>query len=371
MERLNSSQNTQQVAGLEEQKTPVLEQEVMTAITLSDSGSGTTKKVSPFSKRLLPVVVLGVLLGAGAIASGIYAYRRWQYTQNNLQTDHAYVTADIHPVTSRISGIVTEVAVSDNQVVSPGTVLVKLDPRDYQISLAQAKASLELAKQQANLAQEKIKNAANNPLVLQVSEPLPANPTNRNTKTKQPAVKNNLSQLQAISQQRELNQQQYKIAQAAIAQKQADLKKAELQLSYTNITALVDGKIGNKNIQVGQRVEPGQTLFTIVQPNPWIIANFQETQLEKIQPGQNVNIKIPAFHSRTFQGKVDSMYPTSSMFAFPPEDISSEERLPDNAIGNIDLQEIPVKIVFDPNSIQGYESRITPGMSAIVTVKTK
>ncbi|MDM9380148.1 HlyD family secretion protein [Chlorogloeopsis sp. ULAP01] len=367
MERLNSSQNTQQVAGLEEQKTPVLEQEVMTAITVSDSGSSTTKRVSPFSKRLLPVVGLGVLLGVGAIASGIYAYRRWQYTQNNLQTGHAYVTADIHPVTSRISGVVTEVAVSDNQFVSPGTVLVKLDPRDYQISLAQAKASLELAKQQANLAQEKIKNAANNPVFLQLSEPRPQNPANKNTQTN----KNNLSQLQVIRQQRELNEQQYKTAQAAIAQKQADLKKAELQLSYTQITALVDGKIGNKNIQVGQRVEPGQTLFTIVQPNPWIIANFQETQLEKIQPGQNVNIKIPAFHSRTFQGKVDSMYPTSSMFAFPPEDISSEERLPASAIGNNEMQEIPIKIVFDPNSIQGYESRITPGMSAIVTVKTQ
>ncbi|RUR86122.1 HlyD family secretion protein [Chlorogloeopsis fritschii PCC 9212] len=367
MERLNSSQNTQQVAGLEEQNTPVLEQEVMSAITPSDSGRDSTKKVSPFSKRLLPVVVLGVLLGAGAIASGIYAYRRWQYTQINLQTNNAYVTADIHPVTSRISGVVTKVAVSDNQAVSRGMVLVELDPRDYQISLAQAKASLELAKQQANLAQTKIKNAANSPLVLQLSEPRPQNPANKNTQTN----KNNLSQLQAFTQQRELNEQQYKTAQAAIAQKQADLKKAELELSYTKITALVDGKIGNRNVQVGQRIEPGQTLFTIVQPNPWIIANFQETQLEKIQPGQNVDIKIPAFHSRTFQGKVDSMYPTSSMFAFPPEDIPPDERPPVNAIRNSDMQQIPVKIVFDPNSIQGYESRITPGMSAMVTVKTK
>lgn len=143
---------------------------------------------------------------------------------------------------------------------------------------------------------------------------------------------------------------------ATVAQKQAEVKKAELQLSYTNINALVPGKIGNKNVQVVQRVEPGQTLFTVVQPNPWIIGNFPENQLEKIQPGQKADIKIAAFPSRTFAGKVDSI-------ALMPQNNDTN-----NSVLTNNVRRIPVKITFEPTSIKGYESRITPGMSAVVTV---
>ncbi len=244
MERLNSSQNDQQVAQLEEKEASVLEQQqAITAGSAKESKNNNSKTVaSPSWRRLVLSVALGVLLGAGAIASGIYAYRRWLYAQSYLQTDKAYVLADIYPVTARVSGIVTEVTVKDNQIISPGTVLVKLDPRDYQISLAQAKASLELAKQQAALAQEKIKSAASsNILSLSIPEPQPAKPS-KNTSSQTNVTKENLPQLSAISQQRELNEQQYKTALAAIAQKQAEVKKAELLLSYTKVTAVVGGK---------------------------------------------------------------------------------------------------------------------------------
>ncbi|BAZ68372.1 MAG: HlyD family secretion protein [Pelatocladus maniniholoensis HA4357-MV3] len=343
MERVDSlQQHAQQVTGVEEQKTPVAEQEV-TAITPAASNSNIKNRVPLSQSRLLPVVVIGVLLGAGAIASGIYAYRQWQYSQSFPQTDNAYITADIYPVTARVSGIVNQIPVNENQVVTPGTLLVKLDPQDYQVSLTQAKASLELAKQQAALAQKKFKNV---PVSASVPRLLPAD---NNTQARQ-----NFLQAQA-AQQRDINEQQYKTALAAIAQKEAEVKKAELQLSYTNINALVPGKIGNKNIQIGQRVEPGQTLFTVVQPDPWIIGNFQESQLEKIQQGQRVDIKIAAFPSRNFAGKVDSI-------ALIP---------PNNNTNTKDVRRIPVKIMFDPASIKGYESRITPGMSAVVKVTGK
>jgi membrane fusion protein (multidrug efflux system) len=369
MERLNSSQNNQQVAQLEEKEASDLEQQAITAGSAKESkDNNSNTAASPSWRRLVPLVALGVLLGAGAIASGIYAYRRWLYAQSYLQTDKAYVLANIYPVTARVSGIVTEVTVKDNQMISPGTVLVKLDPRDYQISLAQAKASLELAKQQAALAQEKIKSAAfSNILSLSIPEP-PAGKPSKSTSSQTNLTKENLPQLSAISQQRELNEQQYKTALAAIAQKQAEVKKAELQLSYTKVTAVVGGKVANKNVQVGQRVEPGQTLLTIVQPDPWVVANFPETELEKIQPGQSVEIEIAAFASHKFQGKVDSMYPTSTGFGLGLE---TGDRPTGNFIRSGGVQQIPVKIVFDPNSIKGYESRLAPGMSAVVKLKAK
>lgn len=359
MERLDSSQQTHSVTELEDQKTPVLTQEV-TSITSTDTNSDINKPVARSKRHVQPLTILGVLLGAGAIAAGIYGYRWWQYTsQKYPQTDNAYITANIYPVTARVPGIVTDVTVNDNQVVSPGTVLVKLDPRDYQVSLTQAKASLELAKQQAALARENLNVVATN---TDVPKPTPAN---KNTPTPAPN-RDKILQTQTLNQQKEINQQQYKTAQAAIAQKQAEVKTSELQLSYTNITALAPGKIGNKNVSVGQRVQPGQTLFTVVQPGAWIVANFRETQLEKIQPGQKVAIKIPAFPSQKFRGKVDSMSPTS----FGKVDVPQDNPTP-NVIKNQDVQRIPVKIVFEPESIRGYESRFTPGMSASVTVETK
>lgn len=193
-------------------KTPVLEQEV-TAITPAASNSNTKTRVPLFQSRLLPVVVIGVILGAGAIASAIYAYRQWQYSQNFPQTDNAYITADVYPVIARVSGIVSQIPINENQVVAPGTVLVKLDPQDNQVSLAQATASLELAKQQAALAQKKIRNI---PVPTSGSQ---LSPADNNTQARQ-----NFLQAQAI-QQRDISEQQYKTALAAIAQKQAEVKK--------------------------------------------------------------------------------------------------------------------------------------------------
>ncbi len=340
MESFNSSQQTQPGTALEEQ----------TRLVPPDS-SNDAQPASPSGRHLLPKVLLGVLLFTGTVAAGILTYRWWQYGQRYQQTDNAYVSANIHPVTSRVSGIVTQVTVNDNQIVSPGTVLVKIDPREYQASLIQTKASLELAKQQAALAQENVKLIADNNYV-----PLPV-----------PINSNNQSQPQAMNRQRDINQQQYKTAVAAIAQKEAEVKKAQLHLSYTNIVALVAGKVGQKNVQVGQQVQAGQTLITVVQPNPWIVANFKETQLEKIQPGQKADIRMIAFPGKTFRGTIDSVSPTSfgKVAPFKGENTTSD------TTKNSNEQRIPVKILFEPQSLRGHEAKMTPGMSAVVTVNTK
>ncbi|MEH2458524.1 HlyD family secretion protein [Nostoc sp.] len=354
MKRLNFLQQSQKVTTLSEQKTPVLSQQEATE-TSTESNNALNKKLSSsWVRYLLLLTGSAVLLSVVATYVGNYAYHEWQYRQRYLQTDNAHVTAEINPVTTRVSGIVTEITFNDNQMVSPGMVLVKLDKSNYQLSLAQAKTSLELAKQQAALAREKISK-----IVIDIPE-LQPDTKNKNAQVEQRAlIKKRTLQAQILNQQKKLNEQQYKIALATFTQKQIEVKKAEMELDYTNIATTVGGLIGNKNVQVGQQVLPGQTLLSIMQPRPWIIAYFPEKQLEKIQPGQKVKITVSAFANRQFQGKVDSI-------AFIPED-----NFTSNSASSNSLHQIPVKIVFDGSSIQGYESRFNPGMSAIVKVETK
>lgn len=179
------------------------------------------------------------------------------------------------------------------------------------------------------------------------------------------ASRGGLQQATAGGQQTQVNRSQYEAAQAAIAQSEAALKDAQLQLSYTDITAPVAGRIGRKSVEIGQRLQTGTPLMAIVSNQNWIIANFKETQVERMKLGQEVEIKLDAFPHHTFKGKVDSFSPASgSEFALLP---------PDNATGNFTkvVQRIPVKIVFDPESIQGYESRISPGMSSVISVDVK
>jgi membrane fusion protein (multidrug efflux system) len=177
------------------------------------------------------------------------------------------------------------------------------------------------------------------------------------------ASRGGLQQAKASGQQTQVNRAQYQAAQAAIAQAEASLKDAQLQLSYTNIVAPTSGRIGRKTVEVGQRVQPGSPLMAIVGNDYWVTANFKETQMEDIKPGEKVEVELDAFPHHKFVGRVDSISPASgSQFALLP---------PDNATGNFTkvVQRIPVKITLDSQSIKGYESRITPGMSAVVSVE--
>lgn len=451
MESSNSSSNPQELdPNRDGHQISVLERETPSAKppeTQRPSGN-------PKRKRRNRLILISLLI-IGAIAAGIFGYRWWRFAHTHQETDDAYVTGDIHPVNARVSGTVTQVLVDDNQIVKRGTLLVKLDPKDYDVSLQQTIASLQAARDQASVAQANIgitktnaqglttqaqgnidaaaatistsqaalqeaqagvpaaqaqlqqveanvikaeldykryaslyqsgatpkqqldaANANYNALLAQrntASEQVKqaqarvaqAQQNLTNSQAKLASTKGNLQQANASSEQTEVNKRQYKAALSAIAQAQAQVKNAELQLSYTNLTAPTDGQVGNKNVQLGQRVQPGQTLMYIVEQRPWIVANFKETQLGNMHPGQPVEIKVDAFPGRAFLGTVNSLAPASgAKFALLP---------PDNATGNFTkiVQRIPVKIVFDPQNIRGYESRITPGMSVVVTVKIR
>jgi membrane fusion protein (multidrug efflux system) len=171
-----------------------------------------------------------------------------------------------------------------------------------------------------------------------------------------------LQQATASGQQTEVNRSQYEAAKAAITQAQASLKEAQLQLSYTQIVAPTAGVVGRKTVEVGQRIQPGAPLMAIVSDELWVVANFKETQLENMKPGEPVDVTLDAFPSHHFAGKVDSFSPASgSQFTLLP---------PDNATGNFTkvVQRVPVKIILNPQTLKGYETRIVPGMSAVVNV---
>ncbi|MBW4598847.1 MAG: HlyD family secretion protein [Calothrix sp. FI2-JRJ7] len=368
MESVNTSQQTQQIEPINDSVNLNDEHEMdnmgnITAITpIEESIEEREQRERRRSKRrrLLPKVIVGVLLGAGVAASSVYYYRWTQFNRFHLTTDVAYTSADIYPVTSRVGGIVTEVSVKQNQAVGAGTTLVKLDPREYQVGLAQARAALDVAKQQAEVARENINNVP--PTI--IPEPLNSAPTSPNQPKlvlPKPA--------ETFNRQVEVNRQQYKAALATVTQRQAEVKQAELKLSYATVSALVPGAIGNTNIRVGQQVQPGQTLVEIVQPNRWVVANFKENQLERIQPGQKAEIKIAAFPSRKFKGTVESVSSTPTTVVASPSPDSTN-----NSLGNIQSnnpRRIPVKVVFEPDSIKGFESRIAPGMSADVIISTR
>lgn len=157
----------------------------------------------------------------------------------------------------------------------------------------------------------------------------------------------------------------YAQAKADIDRAKADLNRAKLNLGYTHIYAPTDGRIGRKSLEVGQQVQMGEPLLAIVQPQLWVIANFKETQLRKMQIGQPVEVHVDAFPDRDFEGKVSSFSPaTGAVFALLP---------PENATGNFTkiVQRVPVKILLSEKSIKAYRDRLAPGLSVVAKVDVR
>lgn len=234
-------------------------------------------------------------------------------------TDDAFVTAHVHTISSHIAGTVAEVMVNDHQAVKKGDVLVRLDKRDYEVALKIAQANYSKAHKDLGRLGG-------------MHDFLPDERPILDTYT------------------------------ANALTSEAELQRAQLQMEYTNIVAPEDGVIGKRTVETGQMIQPAQALMALVEPNPWIIANFKESQVVHIRPGQEVSISVDAISGHEFKGKIESIAPASgSTFSLLP---------PDNATGNFTkiVQRIPVKIVFDPDSVRGFENRIAAGMSTEVTV---
>jgi membrane fusion protein, multidrug efflux system len=323
-------------------------------------------------------------------------------------TDDAYIDGHVHQVSSRLAGSVTEVLVQENEVVKAGQVLARIDPLEFEIALQKAKAGLAqeeagvqqaeaaLAEAKAQDAQITAQEASSEAQVQQIAAQLEVAQTNfgrdqrlfqsdvravskADVDTTQSTAQATTAALAGAKADVTAAQARVQAGEAAVASAQgaltsanakvdaerAAVRDAERDLSYVDIKAPSDGRIGNKNIEVGNRVQVGQALFAVVDNDCWVTANFKETQLRKMYAGQSVEITVDAIGNREFLGQVDSIAPASgAQFALLP---------PDNATGNFTkvVQRVPVKIVFDTDSISGFADRLRPGLSTVVSVRIK
>lgn len=310
------------------------------------------------------------------IAGLVWTFRYAQRLITHAETDNAYITGHLHQVSPRIAGTIEAVLVEENTRVEAGQPLVKLDPRDADSKVLQAKALLavadtQIAKSQADLVEKQARVAQAEAqmekaqLDFQRAEELTH--TKVASKQEYDTAKAALDSAKAGLDSAKANTTASQAAlDAAQAQRQAGvvyLEDAELQRSYCTVTAPVSGIIGKRNAEIGNRAQAGQALFAIMEPDVWIVANFKETQLAKMTEGQDVEITIDAIPGAHFAGKVESFSPASgSSFALLPAD---------NATGNFTkvVQRVPVRIHFDAASVHGYEAKLRAGLSAVVAVK--
>jgi membrane fusion protein (multidrug efflux system) len=360
---------------------------------------------APPKKKRGPVfwAAVTVAAGAGGVWLASFIHRSIVYTE----TDDAYVSGHVHMISSRLDGSVTGVLVQENETVKAGQVLARLDPFASQVALDKARAALDSARAdslqaQAALNQAKAQEAQARAQVAEAraqvgrssaqldlanvnsgrSEKLFHADTRTISQSEVDATLSakeaSESALTAMKAGLEAAEARVRVDSAAIESsaalvasadarekaEQESVLDAERNLTYATITAPADGRIGNKNVEVGNRVQVGQPLFALVEPNYWVTANFKETQLRGMEAGQRVEVTIDAI-GHVFTGRLDSVAPaTSAQFALLPAD---------NATGNFTkvVQRVPVKVIFDKDSIQGFEDRLRPGLSAVVSVKVR
>lgn len=347
------------------------------------------------------VTVLSVAALVWVVDFALHAYRY-------ESTDDAYIDGHVHEISPRAAGAVVEVLVDENQTVTAGQVLARIDPLEYEIALhraqanlaenqagvAQAQAAVEQAQARVGQMQAQVTQAQAEVLRATAQSSTASEDYGRNSRlysgdahaiaksdvdtakgqfdASQAAVNASKASLEAARSDVtaaqaavDAAQGQLAAAQAKAAAGQAAVSDAERELSYTTITAPANGRIGNKSIEVGNRVQIGQAVFALIEPDMWVSANFKETQLAHITPRQKVAITIDAIPGHEFTGEVLSISPaTGAKFAILP---------PDNATGNFTkvVQRVPAKIVFDPQSVQGYADRIRPGLSSVVDVRIR
>ncbi|MGA2129419.1 MAG: HlyD family secretion protein, partial [Xanthobacteraceae bacterium] len=305
--------------------------------------------------------------------------------------DDAYVKADNTTVAPKVSGYLAAVEVGDNEPVRIGQVLARIDDRDSRVALDQATADVAAARaavanKQASLeAQQSIIDAARATVeVDQAGQTFAEQEDKRYTTlattgygsvqnaqqaasriaVARASVARDRAALTTAIKQVELLKAEHAQARAALAHSEALLRQAELNLSYTTIVSPIDGIVGNRTLRVGQYVQAGTQLMAVVPTAAaYVVANYKETQLTDVRPGQPVEIDVDMFPGTKVRGRVDSIAPASGQeFALLP---------PDNATGNFTkvVQRIPVKITLDPGS--PLAGGLRPGMSVHPTIETR
>jgi membrane fusion protein, multidrug efflux system len=308
-----------------------------------------------------------ILIAVGALILSAATY--WYWTNAGYETtDDAAVEAHMIQVSPKISTHVKAVHFDDNYQVKRGDLLIELDPRDYEVSLASAVANLASAQSklteseaQQNVAQAGLGQVKADLASAEATAENAKSDFNRNeqlykthvidrreydassaqAKTAAANVESASKRVASQEAQVRLASAQYVTASAEAKQADTQVQQAKLQLSYAKIFAPFDGRVTKKSVEPGNYVQPGQTLFSLVPPDVWVVANFKETQLKKMKTGQSVSVRVDAIPGRDFKAHVESMQVgTGSRFTLLP---------PENATGNFVkvVQRVPVKIVFD------------------------
>jgi membrane fusion protein (multidrug efflux system) len=338
-------------------------------------------------KKNKAIFILPVVLGAG-LFFGIKSYLHGQHFES---TDNAQIETTTLPIVTRVSGYIDSSSVSDFSEVKAGQLLLKIDDREYIIAVKQAQADLSSALADLSAAQSNLNNSTANSAVVKANSDVQKTRLDKakadlardqamfnegaitkkqfddskaNYETTLKQLDANNQQLVFANSQNATSNAQIEKAKAAVELRQAMLEQAQLRLSYTKIYSSINGKIGKRNLEKGQFVQPGQSLMTVVSNDVfWVVANFKETQVEKLKIGQAVSIEIDGYPNTDVKGTVESLSEaTGARFSLLP---------PDNASGNFVkvTQRVPVKIRIE--NINDLRSILKAGMSTNVTVDVR
>lgn len=319
-----------------------------------------------------------VLIGAAALAiAATVAY--WALVLRGYEsTNDAFVEGHLVFLSPRVGGQVVEVLVQENQRVAAGAPLVKLDPVDYEVKVARARADLDAAHNrmaqahaaadaaaaQISAAQVTLKHAEQE--LERARNLFKDGVASRTALDSAVAVRDGANAALHAAQQQELAERAALGNEAPVRQAEAMLREAELALAHTVVVAPFAGVVGKKSVELGANVTPGQPLVAIAEDSAnWVTANFKETQIEQMNPGDVVEIRVDAYPDAVIRGHVESIAPaTGAKYALLP---------PDNATGNFTkvVQRVPVRIALDPTEVASAAPDLSVGLSVDVRVRVR
>ncbi len=367
----------------------------MNTVTSAPQQDGETydDSVEEHRVRRLPVrafALTGVAIIALAGAS-VAGSRYWTVGRFQVSTDDAYVKADTTVIAPKVAGYVRDVLVTDNQQVTTGQVVARIDDRDLTAALDQAKANEQAAAASVQNVDAQIvaqgsairesdaavsagnatlalarRNEVRRQKMAQTGYGSTEQADSATTDSRQQSAGLQRMEAAALGSRQQVGvlKSQRALAVAQLARAGAERRQAELNLSYTNLTAPTSGTVGARSVRKGQYVQAGNQLMAIVPTEQvYVVANFKETQLSRVFAGQSATVHVDSFPDEEMHGKVDTLAPASGMeFSLLPSD---------NATGNFTkiVQRVPVKIVFQiPRSLAG---RLRPGMSVTASIDTQ